>query len=252
MKPKIVLPLITFLALNLLTGCGYIKSLFPDKEKDYQYTTEIPALVLPPDLSKDDSLKLVTRPGQPVIAEQPEATSLSAPAVEQPMQAPIATTAAPIPPKEAEPIAVDALSATDTASSTPPRHELIPVALVKSATGEDILRLGIPFESAWRAIDKALSRKSIEVTDRNKAEQQFTLNYDPDEKALEDRSFWHETLFMFRGFQNNDQAFIVKLMGNGEKTDVLVLDKEHKPATDASALTLLKLLQSTIQSDFAK
>ncbi|MDD5273726.1 MAG: outer membrane protein assembly factor BamC [Methylovulum sp.] len=249
MKPKIVLPLITFLALNLLTGCGYVKSLFPDKEKDYQYTTEIPALVLPPDLRKDDSLKLVTRPEQPVIAEQPEATPLNVPAVEQSMQAP---TAAPIPPKEVEPIAIDTPTATDTAGSTPPKHELIPVALVKSATGENILRLSVPFENAWRAIDKALSRKSIEVTDRNKAEQQFTLNYDPDEKALEDHSFWHETLFMFRGFQNNDQAFTVKLMANGEKTDVLVLDKEHKPATDASALSLLKLLQNTIQSDFAK
>ena len=34
-----------------LSACGYIKSLFPDKEKDYQYTTEIAPLKIPPGLT---------------------------------------------------------------------------------------------------------------------------------------------------------------------------------------------------------
>jgi outer membrane protein assembly factor BamC len=41
--------------LAALQGCGYIKGLFPDKEKDYQYTTEIPPLQLPADLNPKTS-----------------------------------------------------------------------------------------------------------------------------------------------------------------------------------------------------
>ena len=40
------------LVLLNVSGCTYIKSLFPDKEKDYQYTTEIPPLIIPEDLKK--------------------------------------------------------------------------------------------------------------------------------------------------------------------------------------------------------
>src|SRR5690606_33531320 len=43
--------LLTLLLLLPFTGCSYVASLFPDKQKQYQYTTEIPPLEVPPDLS---------------------------------------------------------------------------------------------------------------------------------------------------------------------------------------------------------
>ena len=48
-----------FILLNM-SACTYIKSLFPDKEKDYQYTTEIPPLILPDDLKNDQVINLIS------------------------------------------------------------------------------------------------------------------------------------------------------------------------------------------------
>lgn len=241
----------------MLTACGYVKSLFPDKEKDYQFTTEIPPLVLPADLAKDDSLKVLARRPEPAVSEPQTQPEIVAPVADKPTVAEPAPSTASITPVPTTPAIVDAptpeTSLPDTTSTaTPVKREPIPVVIQKSAAGGDVLRLATGFETAWRAIDKALSRKSIEVTARNKAEKSFTLHYDPDEKALEDHSFWHETFFMFNSLNSNEQEFTVKLTEQGQQTEVMVLDKEQKPATDASASSLLNLLQDTIKSDFAK
>ncbi|OYV20391.1 MAG: hypothetical protein CG441_409, partial [Methylococcaceae bacterium NSM2-1] len=53
MKDKIGSFFIFATVLFNLSACSYVKSLFPDKEKDYQYTTEIPPLILPDDLKKN-------------------------------------------------------------------------------------------------------------------------------------------------------------------------------------------------------
>jgi len=53
MKEKIGSFFIFATVLFNLSACSYVKSLFPDKEKDYQYTTEIPPLILPDDLKKN-------------------------------------------------------------------------------------------------------------------------------------------------------------------------------------------------------
>jgi len=251
MKSKILLIFTGAVGLSLLTACGYVKSLFPDKEKDYQYTTEIPALVLPADLAKGRDLNYVTR-SQPAPANNPENSAIAVPVVEKPSQ-PLAPVSSELP-SEASAIAEPASPepAPETTFNSIPINKPIAVSLQKSAEGVNILRLAAPFETSWRAIDKALSRKSIEVTNRNKPEKNFTLHYDPDEKALEDRSFWSEALFIFSGLQNNEQEFTVKLTEQDQQTDVMVLDKEQKPVTDAGATSLLNLLQDTIKSDFAK
>lgn len=242
--------LITLFITSALAGCGYIKSLFPDKEKDYQYTTEIPALVLATGLGNQTLLK-------PPVTLAPSATNSStesSPAVENlPVQSPITTTAL-----ENEPAVIDApINVADTSVTPAPqasavKHEFIPVELIKAADGSNHLRLDVPFEKAWRTIDKALSRKSIEITNRNKQEKTFNLHYDPNEKKLEDGSLWDEALFMFSGFQSEEQAFIVKLIDNREQTDVVVLNSEQQPVADSAALNLLNLLQETIKADFAK
>ena len=52
MKTRIITLFISATVLSALSACSYVKSLFPDKEKDYQYTTEIPPLIFPADLRK--------------------------------------------------------------------------------------------------------------------------------------------------------------------------------------------------------
>lgn len=253
---------ISMLVASTLPACGYIKSLFPDKEKDYQYTTEIPALVLPLDLGRENILKppaVAAAPSGNTAVDSSAASAVKPAAVEhpvvdsRPLASPVATTAV-----AEQPAIVDTpVDNTDTpvaADTEAPlaKRESIAVELIKAADGNSRLRLSAPFDKAWRTVDKALSRKSIEVTSRNKQESAFNLHYDPNEKKLEDGSLWDEALFIFSGLQGNEKEFVVKLIDNGQQTDVIILDTAQHPAADAGALNLLNLLQETIKTDFAK
>ncbi|MDO9106774.1 MAG: outer membrane protein assembly factor BamC [Methylovulum sp.] len=242
------------LAALMLPACGYIKSLFPDKEKDYQYTTEIPALVLPADLGAQDILKppptTMANPAAGTVVE-----AIAAPVAVKPAPATVSTTTITDAPAVVD-IPVNNADDSPAETQTPAaKHEFIPVERIDAAEGSR-LRLGVAFDKAWRTIDKALSRKSIEVTSRNKQDNTFALHYDPNEKKLEDGSLWSEALFIFSGFQGDEQEFLIKLIdgskGNSPQTDVIVLDKAAQPTTDPSALHLLELLQETIKTDFAK
>ncbi|PPK75388.1 outer membrane protein assembly factor BamC [Methylobacter tundripaludum] len=214
MKTKIRSLIIVAVLVNV-SACSTIKNLFPDKEKDYQFTTEIPPLIMPPDLAGDS------------IASVPAA----APAAE-------ATDVAPaVPPTETAPT-VD--------------RKLTQVELVDAGEGTKRLRIGAPSTTAWRMVGKALSRKSIEVTNRNQDEGRFDVQYDPNKKEVEDGSVWDEVIFFFKGFEVTEQEYVLKLVENNRQTDVVILDKEQKPVADETSLSLLTLLHDTIKADLAK
>jgi outer membrane protein assembly factor BamC len=230
---------ITLVIALLLPACSYLKSWFPDKEKDYQYTTEIPTLKYPPDLDKQDSLAAaINQAKKPTLVMPEQVTENIAPLVTEPLLEPVANPS------------TDA-ALTDTPSA-PAKHEAIIAQLITQTDGHAHLIIEEPFDTAWRVVDKALSRKSIEVTNRDKPAKLFSLRYDPNEKKLEDGSLWDEALFIFSGFQNDEKAFVVKLSSIDQQTQVEVLDKDQQPTTDPVALTLLKVLLETIKTDFAK
>lgn len=222
MKTKIRLFVIVAVLANV-SACTYIKNLFPDKEKDYQFTTEIPPLVLPPDLSGNAMAKV---PAPPPATE----AAPSAPATE--------TVDAP------------AYSPTETVPAID--RKLIQVELIDADQGAKRLHINAPSEIAWRMVGKALSRKSIEVTNRNQDDRLFTVQYDQSKQEVEDGSFWDEVVFAFKGFEVNEQEFIVKLVENNQQTDVIILDKDQKPVSDDASLSLLTLLYNTLRADLAK
>ncbi len=206
--------LIIVVVLVNVSACSYIKNLFPDKERDYQFTTEIPPLIMPPDLAGDS------------IANVPA----SAPAAESPD--------------------VDAVPPTETAPTVD--RKLTQIELVDADEGTKRLRIGAPSAIAWRMVGKALSRKSIEVTNRNQDEGRFDVQYDPSKKEVEDGSVWDEINFFFKGFEVAEQEYVLKLVENNRQTDVVILDKEQKPVADETSLSLLTLLHDTIKADLAK
>lgn len=226
MKTKIRLFVIAAVLIDV-SACTTIKNLFPDKEKDYQFTTEIPPLVLPPDLAGDASAKLPTPPAAP-------ATTPSAPS------APAAESVDEVP----------AYTPTETAPAID--RKLIQVELIDAESGAKRLRISAPSEIAWRMVGKALSRKSIEVTKRNQDERVFDVQYDPSKQDVKDGSVWDELVFMFKGFEANEQAFIVKLQESNGQTDVMILDKDQKPVSDDASLSLTMLLYDTLKADLAK
>lgn len=227
MKRKLLFRFFTFAMLMSLSACSYVQSLFPDKERDYQFTTEIPSLILPPDLNRSANAAAAT----PVPAKAPTVDI----AADGATAAEVASTAEPA---EAEP-SVD--------------QKTIQVELVKSEQGENRLRIGAPLAQAWRIVGKALSRKSMEVTQRLQAENSFVVQYNPNEEKVEDDSIWDELKFMFGGFEPGDKEYVVELQDIDEQvTEVLVTDKEKQSsAGDGAGLKLLTLIKDTIKSDLA-
>lgn len=225
--------LVSVLLINV-AACSYVKSLFPDKEKDYQYTAEIPPLNLPDDLKKKSAAVSAPMP--------PDASTATDAAVTH--ESPNSGSAASVVQNE-EPAA--------PVIETVEKSEKISVELIKYNDGENRLRLGVEKPRAWRLVSKALSRKSIEVTNRNQDEGFFVVQYDPDEQKVEDGSLWDEAVFMFRGFQGNEKEYLLKLDELDHKTEVMILDKEQQPLSgdDSAGLKLLTLLQTAINIDLA-
>jgi outer membrane protein assembly factor BamC len=250
MKTRIIVLLISSAVLSSLPACSYVKSLFPDKEKDYQYTTEIPPLILPGDLNNS----LI--PG--VHTSAPSAPPLSAAAdTAVPLVAVNVPEAKAVTPAISKSAVAPQAPVEDAAPASLPESEsvvqdtAITVERVKFDTGENRLRMNVPFARAWRIVSKALSRKSIEVTERNQEAKQFTVQYDPEEQKVEDGSYWDEVVFMFKGIQSNEKTYLLKLEENNQQTDIVVVDEEQQLLSDAASVKLLTLLEETIKADLA-
>ncbi len=232
MKHKYLIPLCCAVVLVQLSACSSIKELFPDKEKDYQFTTEIPKLIVPADLANGTNLN-VASPTTP--ASSIEATAETTPAA-----------------TESPSTEADKPPADDTATDEPPiESKAISVELLESTNKVSYLRIGVPFIRAWRIVSKGLSRKSIEVSDRNQADRIFTVQYDPDEKPIEDGSYLDELTFMLHGFQGDEKEYLLKLVENNQQTDVVILNEEQKPSSDEAGLKLLKVLEKSIKANLA-
>lgn len=234
---------------GFIGGCSYLENYFPDKERDYQYNSEIPLLNWPAEI----------RPNQPAknaLQSSTEANSLTETSVSEntsdsgnilPNQG-----ADPAPVTESESSKPE-ISPTEVVNSeTDDRTAITSVEIVKYDDGESRLRLGTGFSKAWRAVSKALSHNAIEVTERKHEQGLITIQYDPDEKTAIDDSFWDELNFFFHGINTNEEEYRLKLEEHNEQTDVLVLNKEHLPMlNNENAVRLLKVLAGTIKSDIA-
>ena len=247
MKLKIGSLFITATVLLNLSACSYVKSLFPDKEKDYQYTTEIPPLILPDDL-KSNRVPVIT------------AAAPSAPAPPVETEAAVTPTTAKAPAKEATPAAPTATESAVTApvdTASPESEPEIPdtaikVESIKLKDGENRLRINVPSVKAWRIVGKALSRKAFEVTERNPEAKQFTVLYDPNEQKSKEEGYFDDILFLFRGVQGNEKTYVLKLDENNQQTEITVVDENRKTLSDDGSVKLLNLLEETIKADLAK
>ena len=245
MKTKIITLLISVAALSELTACSYVKSLFPDKEKDYQYTTEIPPLMLPADLNN-------TRiPGAHPMASAPSVGADAAvlPVVVNTPEG--AVTAASALDKPAVPVETASPAAASPGSQAEVQDTAIIVERVRLDGGNNLLRMNVDFGRAWRTVSKALSRKAIEVTERNQETRIITVLYDPNEQKVEDESYWDEMVFLFKGIQSNEKAYLLKFEENNQQTDIVVVDEDQKPLSDEASSKLLTLVEETIKADLA-
>jgi outer membrane protein assembly factor BamC len=280
MKTALIIRLIAVAMLSMLSACTYVKSLFPDKEKDYQYTTEIPPMILPADLKanyvpslptsapsgadvSDAALQAAVNTPVKAVASAPvankPAASPSTP-VEAAVAAPTANKPPPMPVEAtvpgstaSKPAAASSGAIKDEGFESEPEEslEVVTVERVSVDKGENRLHINVPFIRAWRMMGKALSRKAIELTGRNQDAGLFTVQYDPDEHAVKEPSYLDELESLFSDMQGNDKTYLIKLEKINQQIDIIVIDKDQKPLSDAASFKLLTLLQETMKADLA-
>lgn len=286
MMTRPILSVILAAAFVNLSACSYIQGLFPDKEKDYQYTTEIPPLVVPPQLSENPVFKrpetasAETAPPDtatsarmdnsfnednlpPIKSEHPAGSGAAAKIepnasgqARSETESSSSEPASPEPearpgdaaPAEAGGSAETAAPSAEPDDQTSAKSEAMRVEFVVYDDGESRLRIPAGKVVAWNEVGKALSRNSLEVIERNAEDGLFIVRYDPEEKQYQEESFLDEFLFIFGGVEARDNQYWLKLVEDHQRTDLAVLNRAGKPVASEAALRLLKLIQKTINA----
>lgn len=217
-------------------GCSTIKGWFPDKERDYQFRTEIPELIVP------EELKAKTLPERTpeqtaaaaVAATEPVAERETAPATEpQPTSAP------------AERKVLESQTADKNTSEEKPAAQVVPTNPAVSS-----LQIDQPGNQAWRLVARALSRQRIEIVERNIDKGYFYVKYDPNAIKPEDGSIWDEVTFFFGDDPSHEQEYRISLLGIApQASEVTIQDSEGKTLSNAVATALLKLITDGINQE---
>lgn len=196
-------------ALWLLGGCTYIASLFPDKQKQYRYHSEIPPLEIPPDLSSS------TIEGAVTSAAQAEALHAKAEAAPQ-------------------------------AETEPESNEPDPkTTLAQSMSDVPLIEVEAPMEDSWRSVNRALGRAKLEVVGQDQAKGIFEVYYNgTGQRAPEDVGLFSGIL---GGGDSTSSAFRVHLEQKGKTTQVFVTDGRDDPQQTGLGLELLKTIYAQFQ-----
>ncbi|MGY6276887.1 outer membrane protein assembly factor BamC [Methylomonas sp. MgM2] len=220
------------LLASTLTGCSTIKSWFPDKERDYQFTSEIPELIIPEDLKNKGLSSLSPQSREPVASAEPES---SAPASDSINVSPGQEVAAA---PESEP---QAPSADETEHAQAP-----------SPAGGNVSSLTIDQAKtqATRMVGRALSRKHIEVVERNIEKGYFYVNFDPNAVEAKDESIWDELTFLFGDDPSQEKEYRITVHQiNDHLSEVTVQDSGGNTLSDSVANALLKSITDGINED---
>jgi len=203
-----------------------MSGLFPDKQKQYRYTTELPDLEIPPDLvgSKVDG-KLAesdTQPDEVVSAVQGK-TKL------EPTGSP---------------------SSGKSGKKKKRKHlDDNSVTLAESMENTSLIELNEPYAEAWNDVSRALGRLKIEVFDQNRTDGVFYVYYggQPPKKE-EEASVWDTVVSVFDVQKDTAKEYRVKLEGKDDFTFIKILDQDDKELSEGPAFDLLKRLHEKLMN----
>ena len=113
---------------------------------------------------------------------------------------------------------------------------------------DSYLRLELPFERAWASVAKALQSSGFEITDRNRSEGTYYLNY-RGEVDGEESSGW----FGWLGGDDEDKhpltgVPLLMTMAEASASTVIIrlATEEGRSASSEDLLTLLQLVKGNI------
>ena len=207
-----------------LSACSTIKSWFPDKERDYQFTSEIPELIVPEDL-KHKGMASLTRAEPAVTVAQANTDTAGANADSA------AQSAATVEP--------DASVPSETAADSQP--------VASIANGASSLQIDQGKIPATRMVGRALTRQRLEITERNVDKGFFYVKFDPNAAKVSDDGFFDEFNFMFGDDPSQEQEYRITVHGlSPQMSEVIIGDNEGKLLSNAAANALLKLITEGI------
>jgi len=123
------------------------------------------------------------------------------------------------------------------------------VELIKDNEGSYLL-INSPFAYVWRVTAKALTERSIEITDKDRSTATYYVQYDPDVQDVEDGSFWDEVVFFFGDDPNQEKPYQVFLQKSEQSILIFVRDEQGNNLSEGNGLHLLNSLFDTIKKDF--
>jgi uncharacterized lipoprotein len=216
--------------LGFLSACSVIAGLFPDKQKQYRYGKEIPALEIPPDLSSS-SIEGARASARAKQRDVEEAEVPDAMAEEEPTARPSRRAAQPTPTPEPD---------------RPPEKSESQSPAAGEAT---LIELEEPFSEAWNDVNRALGRLEVEVTDQNRSDGVYYVHYSTGKPANENSGgMWQGVKSWFGAAAADGKRFQIKLEEHGKSTDIYVLEESGKSVTGGAGLDLLKRLSDKLQN----
>lgn len=112
------------------------------------------------------------------------------------------------------------------------------------------LRINSPFAYVWRVVGKALTARSIEITDKNRSLATYYVQYDSTRQEVADGSFWAEIVFFFGSDVHQEKPYQIFLTVTEQGTEVFVQDELGNNLSAGDGEKLLTLLYETIKKDF--
>ncbi len=203
-----------------LPSCGSIAKLFPDKQKEYQFSSDIPPLEIPPDLT---------------------ATAIDDPAVKKPGN---------------EAASVNYTDYLDEQGNRPEETDTARKSAVAEAAAEPTsetrlapkdkeaahIEIHAPFPLAWNQVGKALGRMEVEISDQNRSDKVYYVHFGEQDAAKGDSGgFFSDIAAVFKS-SPKVQEYRILLEDRGEETSVYVLDAEGKPQSEGDGYSLLQAL----------
>lgn len=232
-----------------LSACSALSALFPDKQKQYQYSTEIPPLEIPPDLiaSTIQGARQQRNANQsaPPLQDQESLDSLavtSPPSSVGSSLPPIDPESVTTPRKERNmPTSRDEASATEVRSS----HYV----LAESSDGTPLIEIDESYPSAWNTVGRAIGRLKLEINDQNRSDGIYYVYFgEHDTPPSEDHGLLSELFSYLKGKSAHSKEYRIKVEESGKITYVLVVDDKNHPQTEGEGLTLLQRLHHALQN----
>lgn len=222
------------------SACSTIKSWFPDKERDYQFTTEIAEIKIPSDLQAS-ALTMPAVGTATVAAPQPALVNTDDAAVM------VESTDR----RKVKPAKQAQQATADKVDNPPANAEKAPSSQAQPSTpSTSSLQIDQPRSQAMHIVSKAMSRQRLEVIERNMENGYFVVKYDIKAEKVEDQTWLDEVNFLFGDEPNEEVECRVQLQQiNPQLTEVTVHDLQGKAQSPVVANNLLKLITDAINQE---